>query len=231
MFEPAVPISIGPCTFLGLPCRGLHDLSFLPSSTLGTGHSDREVPDHPLVRQTVDDCLHEVMDLDGLIAVLRRIHAGEIRLIARDLPEPSPLAHEILNARPYQFLDDAPLEERRAQAVYTRRAFEPSSADDLGALDPAAIERVREEVRPEVRDADELHDALLTSGFLTGLGVSDRADIDIYISLIGGLIDQQLANDPGGDRWRRLVDRTVDMVADHLGLPPDPPEARPARQE
>ena len=69
---------------------------------------DREVPDHPLVRQTVDDCLHEVMDVDGLIAVLRRIHAGEIRLIARDVPEPSPLAHEILNARPYQFLDDAP---------------------------------------------------------------------------------------------------------------------------
>jgi ATP-dependent Lhr-like helicase len=128
---------------------------------------DREVPDHPLVRQTVEDCLHQVMDLDGLIAVLRRIHAGAIRLIARDLPEPSPLAHEILNARPYQFLDDAPLEERRAQAVYTRRAFEPSSADDLGALDPAAIERVREEVWPEVRDADELHDALLTSGFLT----------------------------------------------------------------
>ena len=128
---------------------------------------DREIPDHPLVRQTVDDCLHEVMDIDGLVAVLRRIHAGEIRCIARDLPEPSPLAHEILNARPYAFLDDAPLEERRAQAVYTRRAFEPSSADDLGALDPAAIERVREEVWPEVQNADELHDALLTSGFLT----------------------------------------------------------------
>jgi ATP-dependent Lhr-like helicase len=136
---------------------------------------DREVPDHPLVRQTVDDCLHEVMDIDGLIAVLRRIHAGEIRLIARDLPEPSPLAHEILNARPYQFLDDAPLEERRAQAVYTRRAFEPSSADDLGALDPGAIERVRAEVWPEVRDADELHDALLTSGLLTEAEASEWA--------------------------------------------------------
>ena len=128
---------------------------------------DREVPDHPLVRQTIDDCLHEVMDLDGLIAVLRRIYAGEIRCIARDLPEPSPLAHEILNARPYAFLDDAPLEERRTQAVYTRRAFEPSSADDLGALDPAAIERVRDEAWPEIQNADELHDTLLTSGFLT----------------------------------------------------------------
>jgi ATP-dependent Lhr-like helicase len=128
---------------------------------------DREIPDHPLVRQTIDDCLHEVMDLDGLITLLRRIHSGEIRCIARDLPEPSPLAHEILNAKPYAFLDDAPLEERRTQAVYTRRAFEPSSADDLGALDPAAIQRVRDEAWPEIQNADELHDTLLTSGFLT----------------------------------------------------------------
>ncbi|HEV7365549.1 MAG TPA: DEAD/DEAH box helicase [Gemmatimonadales bacterium] len=134
---------------------------------------DREIPNHPLVRQTIDDCIHEVMDLDRLTAVLRRIQAGEIELIARDLPEPSPLAHEILNAKPYAFLDDAPLEERRTQAVYTRRAFEPSSADDLGALDPAAIERVRDEAWPDVLNADELHDALLTSGYLTELeGIS-----------------------------------------------------------
>src|SRR5262249_17757757 len=92
---------------------------------------DREVPDHPLVRQTIDDCVHEAMDLEGLIAILRRLGAGEIRAIGRDLPEPSPLSHEILNARPYAFLDDAPLEERRTQAVYTRRALEPGSADDL----------------------------------------------------------------------------------------------------
>jgi ATP-dependent Lhr-like helicase len=138
---------------------------------------DRQIPDHPLVRQTVDDCLHEVMDLDGLVTVLRRIHAGEIRCIARDLPEPSALASEILNAKPYAFLDDAPLEERRTQAVYTRRALEPSSADDLGALDPAAIERVREEAWPDPQNADELHDALLTSGFLTEAeGRTGRAD-------------------------------------------------------
>jgi len=134
---------------------------------------DREIPDHPLVRQVVDDCLHEACDLDTLSEVLRRIHANELELVARDTPEPSTLAHEILNAKPYAFLDPAPLEERRTQAVRTRRALEPTSVSELGALDPAAIERVREEARPDARDADELHDALLTSGFLTeaeGLG-------------------------------------------------------------
>ncbi|GIW51933.1 MAG: ATP-dependent DNA helicase [Gemmatimonadales bacterium] len=128
---------------------------------------DREIPDHPLVRQTLEDSLREAMDLDGLVSLLEGVEEGEIACEARDLPEPSPLAHEILNARPYAFLDDAPLEERRAHAVYTRRALEPSAASDLGALDPEAIARVRAEARPEAANADELHDALLTSGFLT----------------------------------------------------------------
>ena len=128
---------------------------------------DRQIPDHPLVSQTVRDCLEEAMDFDGLRAVLDRIHGGELQLVARDTTEPSPLSHEILNARPYAYLDDAPLEERRAQAVYTRRAMDPASASDLGALDAAAIERVRDEVRPDPRDADELHDALVSAGFLT----------------------------------------------------------------
>jgi ATP-dependent Lhr-like helicase len=123
---------------------------------------DRELPDHPLVNQVVRDCLEEAMDFDGLARVLTRIHAGEIECVARDTTEPSPLAHEILNAKPYAFLDDAPLEERRTQAVMTRR----TTANDLGALDAAAIERVRDEARPDPRDADELHDALLTFGFL-----------------------------------------------------------------
>jgi ATP-dependent Lhr-like helicase len=127
---------------------------------------DRKIPDHPLVNQAVRDCLEEAMDFDGLAAVLTRIHADEIRLVARDTVEPSPLSHDILNAKPYAFLDDAPLEERRTQAVYTRRAGDVA-ANDLGALDLAAIVRVREEERPDPRDADELHDALLTIGFLT----------------------------------------------------------------
>ncbi len=128
---------------------------------------DRQLPDHPLVNQTIRDCLGEAMDFQGLSRVLSRIHAGEIRLVTRDTPEPSPLSHEILNARPYAFLDDAPLEERRSQAVYARRASEPSTANDLGALDAAAIDRVRDEQRPDPRDADELHDALMTAGYLT----------------------------------------------------------------
>jgi ATP-dependent Lhr-like helicase len=128
---------------------------------------DREIPDHPLVAQTVRDCLEEAMDFDALAAILGRIHAGDIRCVARDTPEPSPLSHEILNARPYAFMDDAPLEERRTQAVQTRRAIDPAGADDLGTLDAAAIERVRDEASPDSRDADELHDALLSAGFWT----------------------------------------------------------------
>ena len=125
---------------------------------------DREIPDHPLVKQTIDDCLTEAMDIDGLEEVLRRIEHGEIRCIARDLPEPSPLAAEILNARPYAFLDNAPLEERRTQAVYTRRASERNGSDGLGVLDAAAIEKVKTEAWPEATNPDELHDALMLIG-------------------------------------------------------------------
>lgn len=127
---------------------------------------DRQIPDHPLVSQTVRDCLEEAMDFAGLRAVLLRIHAGELRLVARDTPEPSAFAHDILNARPYAFLDDAPLEERRSRAVQTRRATDVGPDGDLGALDPEAIALVREQERPDPRDADELHDALVTAGFL-----------------------------------------------------------------
>jgi len=128
---------------------------------------DREIPDHPLVEQAIDDCLHDAMDIDGLERLLGRMAAGEIRVVARDLSEPSPLAQEILHARPYAFLDDAPLEERRTQAVVSRRWLDPAAAADLGRLDPAAIARVREEAWPEAVSADEVHDALLLLGCLT----------------------------------------------------------------
>jgi ATP-dependent Lhr-like helicase len=128
---------------------------------------DREIPNHPLVKQTIDDCLTEAMDIDGLEEVLRKIDNGEIRCIARDLPEPSPMASEILNARPYAFLDNAPLEERRTQAVYTRRASERNGSDGLGILDSAAIDKVQREAWPEATNADELHDALMLLGVMT----------------------------------------------------------------
>jgi ATP-dependent Lhr-like helicase len=144
---------------------------------------DRQIPDHPLVSQTVRDCLEEAMDFDGLRAVLDRIHRGDLRLIARDTPEPSLFAHDILNAKPYAFLDDAPLEERRSHAVQSRRATDPASAGDLGGLDTAAIARVREEERPDPRDADELHDAMLTAGFL-GLNDLDGVRPELLDQLI-----------------------------------------------
>jgi ATP-dependent helicase Lhr and Lhr-like helicase len=128
---------------------------------------DREIPDHPLVKQTIDDCLTEAMDINGLEEVLRRIEGGEMRCVARDLPEPSPLAAEILNARPYAFLDNAPLEERRTQAVYTRRASERNGSDGLGVLDATAIEKVKTQAWPTATNADELHDALMLIGVMT----------------------------------------------------------------
>ena len=131
---------------------------------------EREVPDHPLVAQTLDDCLHEAMDTDGWLALLRRMESGEVEVVARDLTAPSPFAAEALNARPYAFLDDAPLEERRTQAVMARRYAEADSADDLGRLDPAAIDGVREEAWPEARNADEMHDALMGLGCVTQRG-------------------------------------------------------------
>ena len=126
-----------------------------------------EIPDHPLVRQTIRDCLEDAMDIDRFEDVLRRLEGGHIRVVARDLTEPSPLALEALNARPYAYLDDAPLEERRTQAVMSRRWLDPESAADIGKLDPEAIARVRAEAWPDAGTPDELHDALLWLTFLT----------------------------------------------------------------
>jgi ATP-dependent Lhr-like helicase len=126
----------------------------------------REIPEHPLVAQAMRDALEEAVDLHGLEAVLGRLVNGEIGCVARDTPEPSVLSHELLNSAVYTFLDDAPLEERRTRAVYTRRATEVRSADDLGALDRAAIERVREEAWPVANTADEMYDALMVAGYI-----------------------------------------------------------------
>jgi ATP-dependent Lhr-like helicase len=128
---------------------------------------ERQIPDHPLVEQTLRDCLHGAMDIEGLVALLQRLEQGSAEIVARDLTAPSPLAAEILGARPYAFLDDAPLEERRTQAVSSRRWSSPENAQDLGRLDEDAIAAVREEAWPEVRSADELHAALMGIAFAT----------------------------------------------------------------
>jgi ATP-dependent Lhr-like helicase len=149
---------------------------------------DIVVPDHPLVRQTVQDCLEEAMDITGFERVLTGLIDGSIEVMARDLTEPSPLALEVLSARPYAFLDDAPLEERRTQAVMSRRWIDPESAADLGKLDPEAIARVQAEAWPDASTPDEMHDALLWMSYLTP---SELASDARWTELIRELIQQQ----------------------------------------
>ena len=121
-----------------------------------------KMPEHILLRQTMDDCLREALDIDGLVDVLRKVEAGEIEFVARDTREPSPFSYELLNSNPYAFLDGGELPERRARAVSTRRSLTVDSVSDLGRLDPLAIDQVSSEAMPVVRNADELHDVLLT---------------------------------------------------------------------
>lgn len=176
---------------------------------------EREIPHHPLVDQTLDDCLHDAMDTDGWLALLRRIESGAIELIARDLPAPSPLAAEILNAKPYAFLDDAPLEERRTQAVQSRRWSDPESADDLGALDADAIDAVRDEAWPLVRDADEMHDALLT---LACVADREAEAHEGWPGLLAELAERRRATKlvtPGGAALWVPVERLVCLRALH----------------
>jgi len=128
---------------------------------------EREIPDHPLVQQTMIDCLHGIMDVEGLEALLGRMASGEVSVTARELTTPSPLAQEIITARPFAFLDDAPAEERRTQAIRTRHLLDLEAADELARLSPDAIDQVCKEAWPVVRTPDELHDALVLSGFIT----------------------------------------------------------------
>jgi len=192
---------------------------------------DRELPDHPLVNQTVRDCLEEAMDLTGLQEVLARIHRGEVTCVSRDTPEPSVFCNDIINARPYAYLDDAPLEERRTRAVQTRRAG--ATAHDVGALDQSAIDRVRDEVRPDPRDLDELHDVLLTAGFLLDAEV-DRAMSQALADL--GRVTRARVDTPGRDEHAHAwvaTERVPELRAVHptAALEPHvvPPASRAAR--
>src|SRR5579864_8399376 len=124
------------------------------------------IPDHPLVTETIDNCLYEAMDLNGLRDMLVSLREGRIHTAAIDTAEPSPFSHEILNANPYAYLDDAPLEERRARAVQMRSTLRTDLAEGAGALDPEAIAQVAAEAWPPMRDPDELHETLCSISLL-----------------------------------------------------------------
>jgi ATP-dependent helicase Lhr and Lhr-like helicase len=193
---------------------------------------DREIPDHPLVQQTVDDATTEAMDADGLVRLLERIEKREVGLVARDLTEPSPFAAGILTAKPYAFLDDAPLEERRTQAVLGRRWLDRDQAKDLGALDPEAIRRVCEDAWPDPRDADELVDMLGVLGFLTE-EEGRRGGLE---TLFEELRNARRATrlDVNGGLWV-AADRLRELVAIHPGAAAEPPLTQdgdgPARED
>lgn len=144
---------------------------------------DREIPDHPLVNQTLYDCLFEAMDFGMLENILQRIQKNEIKTIALDLREPSPMAQEVLVAQPYAFLDNAPLEERRVHAVYSRRWTGLEDAASMAKLDVGAIRKVKEEIWPTVRNADELYEALMVSGFLTEEELEQKGELENYLKM------------------------------------------------
>src|SRR5580704_11757312 len=181
-------------------------------------HGPLEIPDHVLVRQTLQDCLHEAMDIDGLRDLLSGIESGRVTVVVRDTTEPSVLAHEILNGRPFTFLDDAPLEERRSRAVPLRRGL-PVAASELASLDPAAIERVEEQVRPDPRDPDELHDLLMTA-------VTLRPEPD-WQAMFGVLVGGRRAasvHGPAGELWCAVERRpAIEVLFPDAAIVPDHP--------
>jgi ATP-dependent helicase Lhr and Lhr-like helicase len=160
-------------------------------------HGDVQIPDHPLVQQTMHDCLHEAMDLDRWLDVLDRQKQGKIKFIARDTREPSPFSHELLNANPYAFLDGAPLEERRTRAIQTRRTLSLDDFRDLARLEPTAIAQVADEAWPTARDVEELHDALM------GLIVVHEYELRHWDHMFGELVQR------GRAARARLSDGTV----------------------
>jgi len=148
---------------------------------------DREVPKHPLVDQVLADCLHELMDIDGLIELLKGLEQKKIQITTRDLATPSPLALEIINARSYAFLDDAAAEERRTLAIQQKRHLNPTDAADIGRLNPAAIQKVQAQAWPHATTADELHDGLMVLGFIT----AEEGMVQGWLPLMQSLLDQQ----------------------------------------
>ena len=171
---------------------------------------NRVVPDHPLVHQTLDDCLHELMDADGLLALLRSFEQGEAAVRFAEPASPSVLAQEVITAKPYAFLDDAPAEERRTQAIRTRHLLDLEDAATLARPDPHAIAEVCAEAWPNPRDADELHDALNVAGFLTDAELADFADFLAELASQGRAISFTAGN--GREIWT-CVERRDELAA------------------
>ncbi len=173
---------------------------------------EREIPDHPLVQQTIDDCLHGLMDVAGLERLLADLEQGEIEVVCCELTTPSPLAQEVLSARPYAFLDDAPAEERRTLAVQSRRYMSVEQAGELGRLDAQAIARVRAEAWPAPRDADELHDGLVMVGFMTA---QETAAAGTWESWLAQLVADGRVTAlavPGGERLWVSMERLPEVA-------------------
>ncbi len=188
---------------------------------------EREVPDHPLVAQTLQDCLFEAMDVDGWLALLRGLESGDVQVTARDLTGPSPFTAEVLSARPYAFLDDAPLEERRTQAVVARgRGGASQQAGDLGRLDPGAIDAVAEDAWPLAGSADEMHDALMALGAVA----VDEAEASGWLPLLQRLAGEARATllDAGGAGLWTATERLPQLRALHPGAAAAPDVAVPA---
>ncbi|MDH5255578.1 MAG: helicase-related protein, partial [Gammaproteobacteria bacterium] len=186
---------------------------------------DRQVPDHPLVHQTLDDCLNELMDVNGLEALLRDLAAGQVEILTRELATPSPLAQEIISARPYAFLDDAPAEERRTLAIRTRNLLDPAEAATIGRLDPDAIHQVCLEAWPEARTPDELHDALTLAGFLAVPEIRP-ADRVAWSALLRPLLSECRATvvaAPGGQPLWVSAERLAQLQLVRPDLSADPP--------
>ncbi|WP_144152517.1 DEAD/DEAH box helicase [Paraburkholderia sp. BCC1885] len=188
---------------------------------------ERELPHHPLVDQTVDDCLHEAMDTEGWLSLLRRMERGEVKLVTRELPAPSPLAAEILTAKPYAYLDDAPIEERRTQAVLNRRWSDPASADDLGALDADAIAGVREEAWPQPRGIDEMHEALTGLGCITVAETQQNANWPEWLDALAEAGRASRLHTSGGAELWLAAERLTCLQAIYPDASFEPPIAAP----
>lgn len=168
----------------------------------------RRIPEHPLVRQTIDDCLTEAMDIAALESLIKSIESDELELVSLDLREPSPFAQEIINARPYAFLDDAPFEERRTNAIRNRSWVDKAEAENFSLLDSDAIALVRAQAWPDVSNAEELHDALLSLAFIT----HEECEAHAYAQLMDRL--------RADNRVCRVTNTTVDIwiAAERLPL-------------